>query len=58
MEQQTVVRLDTDVYKHLENKFRTLTPNENTSQLQAGFALGVQAVLKELREGYVCVSQH
>jgi len=53
MEKQILVRLDPDVYRELE---RSLTPpvvTDATSELMAGFKLGVQTVLQKLREGYV-----
>lgn len=49
----TVVRLQPDMYNDLERKCKTLTVNESTTPLQAGFALGVESVLKLLRTGYV-----
>lgn len=47
-----VVRLRPDMYNELERKCKTLNVNENTTSLQAGFALGVEHVLKMLRVGY------
>lgn len=48
-----VVRLTPEVYRELENKmYRPIVTAETTAH-QAGFQLGVAAVLKELRNGYV-----
>ena len=48
----TVVRLRQDVYLSLESKLPKPVVTDNTSPLQAGYQLGVQAVLKLLREGF------
>lgn len=48
-----VVRLQPDVYKQLEDKMSRLAVTTTTTPIEAGFQLGVQAVLKELRAGYV-----
>lgn len=48
-----VVVLHRDVYEKFEAQFRPLQPNEQTSPIQVGYALGVQAVLKALRAGLV-----
>ena len=47
-----VVRLRPDMYNDLERKCKTLVINEATTPLQAGFALGVESVLRMLRNGY------
>lgn len=48
-----VVRLTPEVYRELENKmYRPIVTAETTAH-QAGYQLGVAAVLKELRNGYV-----
>lgn len=52
-ETKTVVRLTPEVYAALEAKLSKLVVTTNTTPLEAGFQLGVQAVLKELRVGYV-----
>lgn len=49
----TVVRLTPEVYKSLEAKFSRPTVTDSTSAHQAGFQLGVQAVLQALRQGFV-----
>jgi len=41
------------VYATLEAKLSKLVVTSSTTDLEAGFQLGVQAVLKELRTGYV-----
>ncbi len=49
----TVVRLAPDVYRQLESKmYRPIVTAETTAH-QAGYQLGIAAVLKELRNGYV-----
>jgi hypothetical protein len=48
-----VVRLDKTVYDRFEEQFRPVQPNESTTAIQVGYALGVQAVLKALRAGLV-----
>jgi hypothetical protein len=47
-----VVRLQVDQYRALEKEFNKFRPNSESSVLEAGFALGVQAVLTSLRLGY------
>jgi hypothetical protein len=47
-----LVRLDETIYKELESKCPIPFVQGNTTELQAGFQLGVQHVLKMLREGY------
>ena len=49
----TVNRLAPEVYKDLEKKLPPIAVNNETSPMQAGFQLGVQTVLKMLREGFV-----
>jgi hypothetical protein len=51
-----VVRLSAEVYTELERKFNLVRPDNSTTVIQVGYNLGVQAVLKELRTGFV-VSQ-
>ena len=46
-------RLTQHVYDELERKVGSVVVNQVTTDLQAGYMLGVQAVLKELRNGYV-----
>jgi len=53
-----VVRLRPDMYSDLERKCKTLAINENTTPLQAGYALGVESVLKLLRVGYTIESDN
>lgn len=48
----SVVRLNRELYLKLEQKFSKLVVNEQTTSFQAGYALGIEAVLKELRNGY------
>ncbi|KAF1043435.1 MAG: hypothetical protein GAK35_02219 [Herbaspirillum frisingense] len=52
MKEQVVVRLDEDVYRQLE---RTLVPpvvTNDTTGILAGYQLGVQDVLRKLRDGF------
>ena len=50
---KAVVRLSPEVYRQLEAKmYRPIITAETTAH-QAGYQLGVAAVLKELRNGYV-----
>lgn len=53
MEEQVVHRLSPEVYKDLEKKVGYIDVTEKTSELQAGYQLGVQKVLRMLRDGFV-----
>ena len=46
-----VVRLHPDIYKKLETRFSKTVVNENTTPFLAGYALGIETILKELRNG-------
>ena len=46
-------RLNEDQYTALERQFQEPSVGDKTTDIQAGFQLGVQAVLKKLRIGYV-----
>lgn len=46
-------RLREDQYQSLEKRMVPPMVSTTTTDLQAGYALGVQAVLKELRDGFV-----
>lgn len=46
-------RLTPEVYQALEAKLSRTIVTSTTTPLEAGYQLGVQAVLKELRAGYV-----
>lgn len=48
-----VVILNKDIYKKLEEQLPAPSPSGTTTDIQAGFLLGVQHVLKKLREGFV-----
>lgn len=48
-----VVRLNREVYRQLEQQYGAVGLGPNTTELQAGYQLGVQSILKALREGYV-----
>lgn len=53
METKTITRLTAEVYDSLERKHNTFRPTSTSTELEAGYALGVQAVLKDLRAGFV-----
>jgi hypothetical protein len=48
----TVTRLHQEVYLAIERKFSKPVVTSMTTAHEAGFQLGVQAVLQELRHGY------
>lgn len=50
---KTIIRLTEHMYIELEKKFPEPRVTDQTSATQAGYQLGVQAVLKALRIGYV-----
>jgi hypothetical protein len=50
---QQVVRLSPEMYEHLEKQLPAPQVNRLTTELEAGFNLGVQHVLKLLRTGFV-----
>ncbi len=50
---QEVVVLSAEQYKRLEGQVLPPFVSNATRELQAGFMLGIQHVLKLLREGYV-----
>lgn len=52
---QTVVRLAQEVYAELEKKHTRLAVSATTTPIEAAFQLGVQSVLRDLRNGYVVV---
>ena len=51
--EQVITRLSEDVYKQLESTMPQPFVSTTTTDLQAGFALGVQHVLGVLRRGFV-----
>lgn len=53
MKEVEVVRLSPDQYQKLERSLVQPTVTTQTTELLAGYQLGVQEVLKKLREGYV-----
>lgn len=55
-EERVIARLNAQVYKKLEESLPAPTPGAATTDIQAGFLLGVQHVLKKLRDGYVISS--
>ena len=48
-----VVRLEPEVYASLEKQFSKPVVTENTTAHQAGYQLGIHAVLAALRKGFV-----
>lgn len=48
-----IARLGSDEYAALAAQFPPLLVVSNTTDLQAGYLLGVQAVLEKLRQGFV-----
>lgn len=53
MKEQVLVRLDPDAYTRLERELTPPVVTNQTTDLMAGYQLGVQEVLKKLRTGYV-----
>lgn len=53
MTTKVIIRLESDQYRELARKFPTPFVNNETTAHQAGYQLGVQAVLQALREGFV-----
>lgn len=48
-----VIRLDSDTYGKLASQFGTPVVTDKTTEIQAGYQLGVQAVLAAIRHGFV-----
>lgn len=48
-----LTRLRPDVYAGLEKQVAAPYVDRQTTEIQAGFLLGIQHVLKVLRDGYV-----
>lgn len=48
-----VLRLDRDTYAALAAQFGAPIVTDKTTEIQAGYQLGVQAVLTALRQGFV-----
>jgi len=46
-------RLSDEVYDNLVSNFPNILVTKETTDIQAGYMLGVQAVLAKLREGFV-----
>ncbi len=53
VKEKEVHRLSQEVYKDLEKKIGHIQVEDSTSELSAGFQLGVQKVLALLRNGFV-----
>lgn len=52
-ETRHIVRLQPELYQKLETKLSRTIVTSSTSAIEVGYQLGVEAVLKELRNGYV-----
>lgn len=52
-ETRYIVRLQPELYQKLETKLSRTMVTSSTSAIEVGYQLGVEAVLKELRNGYV-----
>jgi hypothetical protein len=52
--QQThiIARLPSAVYKDLEKKLTSVVVTEKTTEIQAGYMLGIQQALRVIREGF------
>lgn len=48
-----IARLDSDTYGKLAQQFGAPIVTDKTTDIQAGYQLGVQAVLAALRHGFV-----
>ena len=48
-----LVRLDRETYAALAGKFNNPVATATTTPIQAGYLLGIQDVLRALREGFV-----
>lgn len=53
MTERVITRLDKDVYEALVKRLPGIGVGTDTTELQAGYQLGVQHVLAILREGFV-----
>ena len=53
MSERTVIRLDQEAYTQLSKQLGGIGVGQDTTPLQAGYMLGVQEVLRKLREGFV-----
>lgn len=50
---ETIYRLTPEVYQQLENSLLSDIPvNAQTTEIQAGYMLGIQKALKVLRDGF------
>ena len=58
METNTVFRLDPISYEQLERKVLSdVVVSDKTTDIQAGYMLGIQKVLRELRVGFTIGSR-
>jgi len=53
MEAELIVRLSPEQYRVLERRILSdVIVSDKTTDIQAGYMLGIQKVLRELREGF------
>lgn len=52
---EVIIRLQPDVYKQLEDSLPAPVVGATTTEHQTAFALGIQHVLKKLRDGYTVI---
>lgn len=50
---RVVVRLEASIYAKLEQKLSRTVVTAETTPITLGYSMGVEAVLKELRNGFV-----
>ena len=51
--QAVIGRIDQNLYRLIEKRLASPSMNENTTPQQTGFMLGIQAVLRVLRDEFV-----
>lgn len=51
--QAVIGRIDPNLYRLIEKRLASPSMNENTTPQQTGFMLGIQAVLRVLRDEFV-----
>lgn len=54
-EKEHIIVLSSQIYKIIESKLPKPFVGSNTTEIEAGFLLGVQAVLRILRENHTVV---
>lgn len=53
MKENVFVRMSYDVYKDFERQVGAMGVNKDSTVIEVSYQLGIQSVLKKLREGYV-----